>query len=228
MGFGAAWLILLASRAIGRHEGLERRLSAAQKRGLKGYDLIDELDVWYGSNSPEFRGPHNQLDFIGNRDGRVTLKDWKAAGLPADHFHYFDTNHDGVMDVDEAHSWHQQRQPARTMNLSEVHDPPKGHLQRMGSWKPPLPSEDLIYRKPYPHPRDFWGKHMDGYLPANLKGAQLGWPAMNWTKEELAKRFGWVDAKLEPKAFWPVKVHAQFPWQDLGDPKKAIGIGQFY
>ena len=22
---------------------------------------------------------------------------------------------------------------------------------------------------------------------------------MNWTREELAKRFGWVDAKLEPK-----------------------------
>lgn len=40
---------------------------------------------------------------------------------------------------------------------------------------------------------------MDGYLPANLKGAQHGWPAMNWTKEVLREKFGWVDAKLEPK-----------------------------
>eukprot|EP00435_Cladocopium_sp_Y103_P010032 s1917_g2.t1 len=172
---------------------------AAKERGLSGYDLIDAMDVWYGSNSPDFKGPYNQLDFIGNRDGRVTVDDWQAAGLPTDHFHYFDTNGDGFMSVDEAHSWHQQRKPARTMNLSEVDNPPVGHLKPMGSWKAPLSSEGLEYRKPYPHPREFWRKHMDGYLPANLKGAQHGWPSMNWTREELVKRFGWVDAKLEPK-----------------------------
>jgi len=191
--------MLIWAPALGQRGSLERRLKAAKEQGLAGYDLIDAMDVWYGSNSPDFKGPHNQLDFIGNRDGRVTLEDWHAAGLPAEHFRYFDTNGDGFMSVDEAHSWHQQRQPARTMNLSEVENPPVGHLKPMGSWKAPLSAEGLEYRKPYPHPREFWRKHMDGYLPANLKGAQHGWPSMNWTREELIKRFGWVDAKLEPK-----------------------------
>merc|ERR1719469_1849124 len=40
---------------------------------------------------------------------------------------------------------------------------------------------------------------MDEFRPAVLKGAQHGWPAMNWTKEVLKERFGWVHAKLEPK-----------------------------
>lgn len=192
-------LLSLSLAVVNGQRVLEKRLRAARERGLDGYDLIDAMDVWYGSNSPDFRGPHNQLDFIGNRDGKVTLEDWQAAGLPTEHFQYFDSNHDGRLSVDEAHSWHQQRKPARGMNLSEIQYPPQGHLQPMGSWKPPLPSNGLEYRKPYPHPRDFWRKHMDGYLPANLKGAQHGWPSMNWTREELIKRFGWVDAKLEPK-----------------------------
>ena len=191
-------LISLIVTTIGQ-KGLERRLNEAIESGKKGYELIDALDIWFGRNSPEFSGPYKQLDFIGNRDGVVTLDDWQAAGLPTDHYKYFDTNKDGKLSVDEAHSWHQQRKPAKTMNLSEVENPPEGHLKRMGSWKSPLPSDGLEYRKPYPHPRDFWRKHMDGYLPANLKGAQHGWPSMNWTKEELIKRFGWVDAKLEPK-----------------------------
>eukprot|EP00438_Fugacium_kawagutii_P025306 Skav201466 [mRNA] locus=scaffold663:53443:59592:+ [translate_table: standard] len=196
---GLKAFLLIAQFALGQRVSLERRLKEAKERGLSGYDLIDAMDVWYGSNSPDFRGPHNQLDFIGNRDGRVTLEDWRAAGLPTEHFHYFDSNQDGVMSVDEAHSWHQQKKPARTMNLSEVDSPPVGHLKPMGGWKAPLSSEGLEYRKPYPHPREFWRKHMDGYLPANLKGAQHGWPAMNWTRDELIKRFGWVEAKLEPK-----------------------------
>mmetsp|Transcript_55272 Transcript_55272/g.103639 ORF Transcript_55272/g.103639 Transcript_55272/m.103639 type:complete len:609 (-) Transcript_55272:83-1909(-) len=188
----------LIGGSLGRNL-FEARVKKAKDKGLTGYDLIDALDIWWGSQSPEYNGPHNQLDYLGNKDGRVTVKDWKAVGLPTDHFHYFDKNGDGMMDVHEAHSWHQQRKPARTMNLSEVKDPPKGHLQPLFSWKPPLSSEGLEYTKPYPHPRDFWRKHMDGYLPANLKGAQHGWPAMNWTKEVLAEKFGWVDAKLEPK-----------------------------
>eukprot|EP00931_Biecheleriopsis_adriatica_P089546 TRINITY_DN63658_c0_g1_i1.p1 TRINITY_DN63658_c0_g1~~TRINITY_DN63658_c0_g1_i1.p1 ORF type:complete len:625 (+),score=117.46 TRINITY_DN63658_c0_g1_i1:48-1877(+) len=171
----------------------------AMNRGLKGYDLIDAIDIWYGHNSPQYRGPHQQLDKLGNKDGKVTVDDWLSAGLPKDHFHYFDKNSDGFMDIHEAHSWHQQKKPARTMNVSEVNDPPRGHLQPLGAWKDPLPSEGLVYTKPYPHPRDFWRKHMDGYLPAVLKGAQYGWPAMNWTREDLVKRFGWVDCKLEPK-----------------------------
>ena len=200
--------------------GFEAKLQLAKKKGLSGYDLIDALDVWFGIASPDYSGPHNQLDFLGNRDGRVTVEDWKAAGLPVDHFHYFDRNANGIMDIHEAHSWHQQRQPAKTMNLSEVHSPPKGHMQRLGSWKPPLSSEGLEYHKPYPHPRDFWRKHMDGYLPANLKGAQHGWPAMNWTKEVLREKFGWVDAKLEPKATLQLLA---FDWSVLPLSLSAVG-----
>jgi len=174
-------------------------IKKAKKSGLTGYDLIDALDVWYGSNSPDYTGPWQQLDELGNTDRQVTLSDWQAAGLPKEHFEYFDKDGSGDMNIHEAHSWHQQRQPARTMDLSEVDNPPKGHLQPLGAHREPLPSEDLIYRKPYPHPRDFWHKHMDGYLPAVLKGAQDGWPAMGWTREVLKERFGWVDAKLEPK-----------------------------
>lgn len=186
---------LLANAALSwRHE-----IQQAKAKGLSGYDLIDALDVWFGRSGPEYRGPHEQLDSFGNQDGEVSVSDWLAAGLPQSHFEYFDRNSDQLLDVHEAHSWHQQRKPARTMNLSEVKDPPKGHMKPLGAWKDPLPSHDLIYTKPYPHPREFWRKHMDGYLPAVLKGAQHGWPAMNWTREELVKRFGWVDAKLEPK-----------------------------
>lgn len=176
-----------------------KRIENARKRGLTGYDLIDELDVWYGHNSPEYRGPFKVLDELGDANGKVTIADWDAAGLPKAQFAYFDRDHNGLLDVHEAHSWHQQRKPARTMNLSEVHDPPRGHRKPLGSWKDPLPSDDLVYQKPYPHPRDFWRKHMDGYLPAVLKGAQKGWPAMGWTPEVLKERFGWVDVKLEPK-----------------------------
>ena len=197
-GISHVLVLLLVGNALAR--SFEARYKKAKQKGLTGYDLIDALDLWWGHQSPDYNGPHNQLDFLGNRDGKVTIEDWKATGLPVDHFHYFDKNSNGIMDIHEAHSWHQQRKPARSMNLSEIEDPPKGHLQPLGSWKPPLSSEGLVYTKPYPHPREFWRKHMDGYLPANLKGAQHGWPAMNWTKEVLREKFGWVDAKLEPKA----------------------------
>jgi len=139
------------------------------------------------------------LDSIGDGDGKVTMKDWKHIGLPPAHFEYFDKDANGQLDKDEIMWWFMQRKGARDMDLSEVQNPPKGHKQRLGSWKEPLSSEGLIYHKPYPHPREFWKRHMDGYLPAVLKGAQHGWPCMNWTREELGKRFGWVDAKLEPK-----------------------------
>jgi len=158
------------------------------------------MDIWFGQDSPQYEGPLDVLDTIGGkRDGTVSLGDWESAGLPLPHFHYFDKNRDGVMDAAECNSWFLQRKPARTMNLSEVDDPPQGHLQRLGSWRRPLSSDGLVYMKPYPHPRDFWHRHMDGYLPAVLKGAQEGWPAMNWTREVLSERFGWVEAKLEPK-----------------------------
>mmetsp|Transcript_3807 Transcript_3807/g.8888 ORF Transcript_3807/g.8888 Transcript_3807/m.8888 type:complete len:560 (+) Transcript_3807:632-2311(+) len=120
-------------------------------------------------------------------------------GIPLEHFDYFDKNKDGEFSDDEAMWWFMQRKGVRDMNLDELKNPPKGHMGRIGSWKDPLPSEHLIYHKPYPHPRDFWKKHMDGYLPAMLKGAQKGQPCMNWTREVLAERFGWVEAKLEPK-----------------------------
>lgn len=195
------WLVALGSVRVlwANAKSFDSLIKEAKKRKLTGYELIDALDVWYGRNSPEYAGPHRLLDRLGNGDGRVTASDWAAVGLPAEHFEYFDRDRNRLLDVHEAHSWHQQRQPARTMNLSEVGDPPRGHLQPLGSWKDPLPSEDLVYRKPYPHPREFWKKHMDGYLPAVLKGAQEGWPAMGWTKEVLTERFGWVEAKLEPK-----------------------------
>jgi len=157
------------------------------------------VDKWYGVDSPDTGSPAKLLDQIGNGDGRVTAKDWELVGLPLAHFEYFDRDGSGVLDDHESTSWFLQRKPARTMNLSEVSDPPEGHLKRLGSWRPPLASEHLAYQKPFPHPREFWRKHMDGYLPAVLKGAQAGWPAMNWTKEVLMERFGWVDAKLEPK-----------------------------
>ncbi|CAE8620038.1 unnamed protein product, partial [Polarella glacialis] len=130
---------------------------------------------------------------------RAEKDDWIGIGLPADHFEYFDKDKDGVLNEAEAMSWFMQRKPAKTMNLSEVHDPPKGHLGKLFAWKEPLSSEGLVYTKPFSHPKDFWRKHLDGYLPANLKGAQSGWPCMNWTREVLTERFGWVDAKLEPK-----------------------------
>ncbi|CAK0851978.1 unnamed protein product [Prorocentrum cordatum] len=178
---------------------LQNKADKARKKGIKGYDLIDAIDPFWGDDTPRYEGPKQVLDAIGDGNGRVTAEDWKRIGLPEDHFSYFDKNSDGIMDAAECNSWWLQRKPAKTMDLSEVHNPPKGHLERLFSWKDPLPSDDLVYKKPYPHPRDFWSKHMDGYLPANLKGAQLGWPAMNWTREVLAERFGWVDAKLEPK-----------------------------
>jgi len=172
-----------------------------QRQGFSGYDLIDKLDSWWGRGDiPSYHAPKRLLDSIGDQDGRVTVKDWRQAGLPEGHFEYFDKNQDGLLDSAECMSWFLQRQPARTMNLSEVADPPEGHLQRLGSWRAPLPSEHLVYQKPYPHPRDFWHRHMDGYLPALLKGAQHGQPAMNWTRETLSERFGWVDAKIEPKS----------------------------
>eukprot|EP00747_Dinoflagellata_sp_TGD_P206528 gnl/TRDRNA2_/TRDRNA2_80228_c0_seq1.p1 gnl/TRDRNA2_/TRDRNA2_80228_c0~~gnl/TRDRNA2_/TRDRNA2_80228_c0_seq1.p1 ORF type:complete len:618 (+),score=131.12 gnl/TRDRNA2_/TRDRNA2_80228_c0_seq1:46-1899(+) len=181
----------------------QRNMGAGIKKlmedGYRGYDLIDKLDVWHGDAGAPYEAPVRVLDALGKADGKAKLSDWTAGGLPGDHFKYFDKNHDGVLDQHEAYSWWFQRQPARTMNLSEVNDPPLGHRKKLGSWKKPLSTEGLIYHKPYPHPREFWSKHMDGYLPAVLKGAQHGWPAMNWTKEVLAKRFGHFDAKLEPK-----------------------------
>lgn len=186
-----------AQAALAQNFG--RLAKAARKKGLTGYDLIDDMDPWYGSDIPPFQGPSKLLDALGNQDGRVTMEDWTSAGLPKDHFEYFDKDKDALLDRDESVWWFMQRKPARHMNLTEIHNPPKGHLQRLGSWRDPLPSADLTYHKPYPHPREFWRKHMDGYLPAVLKGAQLGWPAMNWTRQVLRDRFGWVDAKLEPK-----------------------------
>ena len=174
--------LLLATRAWGGSR-LQNNVDNARKKGIKGYDLIDAIDPWWGQDTPNYEGPKQVLDSIGDKNGRVTAEDWKLIGLPADHFLYFDRNSDGHMDAGECNSWWLQRKPARTMDLSEVHNPPKGHLERLGSWKDPLPSDDLVYHKPYPHPREFWSKHMDGYLPANLKGAQHGWPAMNWTRE---------------------------------------------
>eukprot|EP00927_Polykrikos_kofoidii_P006880 TRINITY_DN1279_c0_g1_i4.p1 TRINITY_DN1279_c0_g1~~TRINITY_DN1279_c0_g1_i4.p1 ORF type:complete len:632 (+),score=82.66 TRINITY_DN1279_c0_g1_i4:80-1975(+) len=192
-------LIFVGGCAIADARNFKKQIKAAKKRGLSGYKLIDELDIWFGDQSPDVGVVWKQLDEIGNGDKKVTMKDWLAAGLPQAHFTYFDTDKNGKLDVHEAHSWHQQRQPAQTMNLSEVDDPPRGHHQPLGSWKDPLPTDDLIYHKPYPHPRDFWRKHMDGYLPALLKGAQEGQPAMKWTPDVLRERFGWVDVKLEPK-----------------------------
>lgn len=177
----------------------DKAIKQAKKKGLKGYNLVDAVDPWWGFQEPEVGLPHKAIDKLGNGDGKVTKADWKKIGLPDAHFNYFDNDKDGRLDKHEASSWWMQRRSARDMNVTEVNDPPRGHLQKLGAWKDPLPSSDLEYTKPYPHPRDFWRKHMDGYLPANLKGAQHGWPAMEWTKETLAERFGWVDAKLEPK-----------------------------
>ena len=127
MAGGIPWLLfLLAGKSLASYGSpFQVRLQQARKKGLTGYDLIDALDIWWGNQSPDYNGPHAQLDVLGNRDGRVTVEDWAAAGLPVDHFHYFDRNSDHVLDVHEAHSWHQQRKPAKTMNLSEVNDPPK-------------------------------------------------------------------------------------------------------
>mmetsp|Transcript_49727 Transcript_49727/g.118534 ORF Transcript_49727/g.118534 Transcript_49727/m.118534 type:complete len:585 (+) Transcript_49727:99-1853(+) len=177
----------------------QQLLKEARAKGKTGYDLIDHIDIWWGSNSPEYKGPWQQLDLAGNNDKKVTIEDWRLVGLPEAHFEYFDKDKNGRLDIHEAHSWHQQRKPARTMNLSEVDDPPYGHLKPLGAWREPLPTEGLVYQKPYPHPREFWQKHMSQWKPALLKGAQEGWPAMQWTKEVLSEKFGWVDAKLEPK-----------------------------
>jgi len=193
---GGCWLLALLPANAGQ---LSQLLADAKRRGLEGYDLIDAVDMWFGHDTPPYRGPLQLLDSIGDQDGRVTIKDWTKAGLPVPHFKYFDKNQDGLLDAAESTSWFLQRQPARTMNLSERHAPPKGHLARLGSWGAPMDSSQLVYEKPYPHPQLFWRKHMDGYLPAVLKGAQAGWPAMSWTREVLIERFGWVDAKLEPK-----------------------------
>lgn len=207
-------------------QNLKNKLAAARKRNILGYDLIDELDPWFGNNSPDYEGPMKILDMIGNSDGRVTIEDWKAAGLPEEHFHYFDTDGDKRMNEHECHSWHQQRKGARTMNISEVNNPPKGHMKPLGAWRDPLPSDHLVYTKPYPHPRDFWAKHMDGWLPAILKGAQSHMPAMGWTREVLAEKFGWVDAKLEPK------VEARGNHSAYGDleaaaPSHRINISEY-
>lgn len=172
---------------------------AARSRGLTGYDLVEKV----ASSLQDDVRPHTYassfLDALGDNDGRTDIADWKIIGLPEEHFRYFDKDHDGLLDVDESTFWYEQRGLAHTMDLSEVSRPPKGHLERLGSWGLPLPNEDLIYAKPFPHPRDFWRKHMDGYRPALLKGAQEGWPCMNWSKDVLKERFGWVDAKVEPK-----------------------------
>lgn len=178
---------------------LKKKIAAAKKKGLKGYKLIDAVDVWFGTNEPEFKAPRAVIDMLGDSDGKATVDDWLEAGLPKEHFKYFDKDGDGQFDHNEAWAWWMQRAGAEDMDLSEVENPPRGHFQRLGSHKDPLPADDLVYHKPYPHPRDFWKKHMDGYLPAILKGAQHGWPVMNWTKEVLKEKFGWVDAKLEPK-----------------------------
>jgi len=179
---------------------VHRRVENARRKGLVGYDLADAADIWFGDRDGPYWAAQAILDkVLGNNDGKVTMEDWKKAGLPEAHFTYFDKDGDEKMSAHECTSWWMQRKPARTMNLSEVDNPPDGHMKRLGSHKPPLPSEHLVYQKPYPHPREFWNKHMDGYLPANLKGAQDGWPAMNWTREVLEEKFGWVETKLEPK-----------------------------
>mmetsp|Transcript_16116 Transcript_16116/g.36126 ORF Transcript_16116/g.36126 Transcript_16116/m.36126 type:complete len:591 (+) Transcript_16116:69-1841(+) len=192
-------LLILEVAKVCVGQDFEKLVKRARKAGKEGYDLIDAVDIWYGENSPEYNGPWQQLDQLGNRDRKVTIDDWLKIKLPEEHFHYFDKDKNGRLDKHEAHSWHQQRQPARTMNVKEVDSPPHGHLERLGAWKEPLPSDDLIYHKPYPHPRAFWEKHMTKWKPAVLKGAQAGWPGMDWTKEVLTEKFGWVDAKLEPK-----------------------------
>lgn len=185
--------------AWAQQKNLFQTIAAAKKKGLTGYALVDASDLWFGRNGAPYEVPRIAVDAFGNRDDRATIEDWKMAKLPDGHFPYFDKNGDGILDDHEANSWWFQRKPAATMNLSEVLDPPKGHKQRLGSWKDPLSTEGMIYTKPYPHPREFWSKHMDGYKPALLKGAQHGWPCMNWTREELKRKYGWVDAKLEPK-----------------------------
>lgn len=190
-----------ASADDGFIEHLVQMAKASKKDGVTGYDLIEKVEAALrrheGSSSLTFGKQF--IDAVGNINGKAELKEWKKLGLPEDHFRYFDKDSDGLLDVHEAAFWFWQWRPARTMNTSEVHNPPRGHLQRLGSWKDPLPSDDLIYHRPFPHPRDFWTKHMDNYLPALLKGAQAGWPCMNWTREVLTEKFGWVDAKLEPK-----------------------------
>jgi len=191
--------LLLADGTQAQRDEIQQRAEAARKQGLKGYDFVDAVDVFYGRMTPDFHSVSSLLDGVGNRNGRVDMADWKKIGLPKEHFHYFDKDSDGRLSDDEAMWWFMQRKGARDMDLSEVKNPPKGHLQRLGSWKEPLSNEGLVYEKPYPHPREFWKEHMDKYKPALLKGAQDGWPAMEWTPEVLRERFGWVDCKLEPK-----------------------------
>lgn len=191
--------LLAAAVPLARAQSVGHVVRHAKAAGLKGYDLVDRCDVWFGRNGAPYEAPVQVIDALGDSNGRATIEDWRAAGLPEAHFAYFDRDGDKVLSDAEANTWFFQRKSARTMNLSEMAAPPRGHLEHLGAWKDPLPSADLVYEKPYPHPRDFWRKHMDGYLPAVLKGAQHGWPAMNWTKEALAERFGWVHVKLEPK-----------------------------
>ncbi len=150
-----------------------------------------------GDNLP--RGALQLLD--ANRNGALDRGEIVKPKIPEFQFKYYDTNDDDVLQYEEFIPFIRERRIFDVARIKkEMENPPKGHLQPLGSHRDAETDFKIFDGRNPISPEDFWRDYIEQHRPAMFRGVDVHSKAyQQWNDKYLMYNYGDIALKVEPK-----------------------------